>query len=279
MRKATPIVVGFQLDDTEQAVVSYWLRAADYKAVENSAAVLRQEGALFLPACSFEGLRELLSFHLPLLVVTPYGTDPDPLLKAGTVACFPLPPPGEPLIFPSFPLRQEFRVHILNPDAEERSRLRQLCTLAGLLARSDFRNLEELVAVENAAQLLIIKIDGLRMADLETWLTDQKEKPLVLLMRDFRTSAPSLQDMYYLRRIARRVFSFSEAFYVLMEALIYHEAEPAAFNPLRALLFAEKVHLIKEPPRYSGHPLAATRGLPFAWLYSRLATEQGVIIQ
>ncbi|MBE7439757.1 MAG: hypothetical protein HS115_14970 [Spirochaetales bacterium] len=279
MRKATPIVSGFQLDETEIAVISYWLRVARYRTVDKTAELLQQDGPLFLPQISLEELKDLLSFHLPVLVVTPDATALSPLLEAGMIACFPLPPPGEPLIFPDFPPRRDLRVHILSPVPAERNRLRQLCALSGLEARSDFRNLPELLAGENPAHLLIIKIDGLRLADLETWLLEQQERPLVLLMRDFSASAPSLQDMYYLRKIARRVFSFTEAFYVLMEALIYHEAESAAFNNLRSLLFAEKIHLLKEPPQYSVNPLAARRGLPFAWLYPLLAREQGVIIQ
>lgn len=248
-----PLVAGFGLNEAEQLLVEYWLGAAGDQLRRWPAGEIQpgrlHRGLNYYPISLESDRRELLQCYRPLLVLAGRDSDRkhvrDQLFQAGIAACWTVPAPGEPIIFPALPRpRRAGPVFLIEDDPVYRSLFRQMLYFAGYDVRADQHSLEILETPDALADLaspmpalILASLDTARMDipaffhRLATFLKKHPGRgPRVMLTKDFGRPGLDVRTIEHaVRPHAARIFHPREAILALIEALFLspHDTDAA----------------------------------------------------
>jgi CheY-like chemotaxis protein len=337
---AFPILAGVDLNPAEEQLIDFWLSGAgDLLRRWPSREILPgrlHRGLNYFPTARPADLSELLQCYRPLLVLLgnhppamatvagtgsggphpashqsaghPGGFRPGPrssyklLFEQGIAACWPLPAPGDPIVFPDLSRpRSRGQAFLIEDDPVHRSILRQLLYFAGYDVRADQPGLESLrpeFATGTMPALILANLDAAHM-DIPTFFhrlnaflkQHPGRGPRVLLTKDFDRPGLDVRTIEHtVRPHAARIFHPREAMLVLLEALFLAVetstggeypvdaiGQAGSFRTIDELLFRKNVRLRESAPPIIG--LDRLRGqeriAPFVWLYECLAQDAG----
>ncbi|MCR9141546.1 MAG: hypothetical protein NXI24_04780 [bacterium] len=238
-----PLVAGLGLDEAEQSLIEYWLGAAGPQLRRWSAGDLQpgrlHRGLNYFPNSQAQDRRELLGCYRPLLVLAGRSVQRSPaeteLFETGIAACWRLPAPGDPILFPALPRsRRAGPVFLIEDDPTYRSLYRQMLYFAGHDVRADQQSLELLEAPDAFADsdaplpaLILASLDTERMDipaffhRLDRFLKKHPGRgPRVMITKNFQRPGLDVRTIESsLRPHVARIFHPREAALALLEAL------------------------------------------------------------
>ena len=307
-----PVIAGYELDEDEQHLVSYWLggREPAVRRVDQAEILRGKGGLLYHPRATRADLREILEWNLPLLIVAGRDTALEgaeflgEMRELGAAAIWELPERDAPVLPPPVSYEQRFRAYLLADRQPHRRRYRQLLFYCGMDVRVDFQSGADLLTVlERESEtpgeeptLLIIDLDSTRLDGraffpalrrLLEERTHLRRACGILLTKDFSRTGTDIQLIAgHIRALTKRIFAPDEAFFALLEGLLYAplmgEREPNRTLPrlrsLRDLLVGDNAVL------HDAYPVTDRRASTdferhaqlFRWWYNEERRQQGL---